>query len=121
MKPCYKMGQRVKVIPHFNHRHKNLPNNTYHVGDAGVIEEIEEYMYDRDGDHYVYGIRFDHDDEVHYALESMIIPEDYIYTTDNFTKNPKVKRVIGRNNTTLLCVCDDKGADHVFELPFFNY
>lgn len=120
MKPCYKIGQRVKVIPHYSERHQNIPNNTYDVGDTGVIEVVDEHASAK-WDYYVYGIRFDHTERVNYALESMIIPEDFEYTTDNFTTNSDVKRVIGKSSTTLLCVKEENEKDHVFELQFINY
>ena len=121
MKPAYKIEQRIKVIPHFNQEHKRYLSDTYDVWDTGIIEEIDTNCLHNCDDHYDYGIRFDHDNRVHYALESMIIPEDHEYTTDNFITNPKVKRVIGRSATTLLCVCEDDGADHVLEHTFLNY
>ena len=76
MKPCYKIGQRVKVIPYYSEQHKNIPSNTYDVGDTGVIEVVDEHTSAK-WDYYVYGIRFDRTGQVRYALESMIIPEDF--------------------------------------------
>ena len=121
MKPAYKVGQRIKVIPHFKKLHEEIPCDTYKTGDTGIVEEIGENSNHHDYDHHVYGIRFDHDNNIHYALESMIIPEDYEHMTDNFTTNPNVKRVIGKSNTTLLCVCEVDGSDYAFEQPFLNY
>lgn len=120
MKPCYKIGQRVKVIPYYSEQHKNIPNNTYEVGDTGVIEVVDEHASAK-WDYYVYGIRFDRTERVNYALESMIIPEDFEYTTDNFTTNPDIKRVIGKSATTLLCVTEENERDYVFELQFLDY
>jgi hypothetical protein len=120
MKPCYKIGQRVKIIPYYSEQHKNIPSNTYYVGDTGVIEVVDEHASSK-WDYYVYGIRFDRTERVNYAFESMIIPEDFEYTTDNFTTNSNVKRVIGKSATTLLCVTEENERDHVFELQFINY
>ena len=120
MEPCYKIGQKVKVIPYYSEQHKNIPSNTYDVGDTGVIEVVDEYASSK-WDYYVYGIRFDRTERVNYALESMIIPEDFEYTTEDFTTHPDVKRVIGKSVTTLLCVTEENERDYVFELQFLNY
>lgn len=120
MKPAYKVGQRIKVIPHFNEIHAEYPSGTYDVWDTGVIEDMEKYG-EEDLDCYVYDVRFDGNPSIRYVFESMMIPEDYEYTTDNFITNPKVKRVIGRSATTLLCVCEVNGLDYVFEHTFVDY
>lgn len=120
MKPVYKIGQRIKIIPYFDKRHEAHPNNTYHVWDTGVVEDVEKY-YEEDLDCYVYDVRFDHDNDIHYVLESTMIPENYDYTTDNFITNPNVKRVIGKSATTLLCVCKVEDFYHVFEHTFVDY
>lgn len=51
----------------------------------------------------------------------MIIPEDFEYTTEDFTTHPDVKRVIGKSVTTLLCVAEENERDYVFELQILNY
>ena len=49
MKPVYKIGQRIKIIPYIDKRHEAHPNNTYHVQDTGVVEDVEKY-YEEDLD-----------------------------------------------------------------------